>query len=305
MKALVLAAALLCAASARAEPVDIPARLPDARSLNLWCEGKGPTVILDGGWAADSRGWRKVIPLLSADFRVCAQDRAGSGRSSAGPLPRDGEAVARDLHAALHAARIKGPYILVGHSLGGLNMRHFARLYAAETAAMVLADPSVPHQVRRFEAVGGPGAGSIAPLVARARQCLDAARPGPLPADEALKRCRTVPPESAAERWEARLSELEAMAGSTSSGLDGQGPGSLAMPLVVLTAGRSYPDPRALAFWQSLHAETAAISSKGSTRLIPESGHMMIFDAPSAIAEAVREASGAIATGPIAKAPSP
>jgi pimeloyl-ACP methyl ester carboxylesterase len=289
MKWLLLAIALLGAGAAAADPVDRAARLPDGRSINLWCEGKGPTVVMDGGWAADSRAWRKIIPLLVPGFRACAQDRAGSGRSSPGPLPRDGEAVARDLAAALKAAGEKGPYLLVGHSLGGLNMRHFARLFPAETAGMVLVDPSVPNQVRRFEAIGGPGAGSISPLITRARQCLDAARAGPVPQDEALKRCRTDPPEAAAERWEARLSELEAMAGTTSSGLDTQGPGSVAAPLIVLTAGRSYADPRALAFWESLHAETAAISVKGSSRLVPGSGHMMIFDAPEAIADAVRD----------------
>jgi pimeloyl-ACP methyl ester carboxylesterase len=102
-----------------------------------------------------------------------------------------------------------------------------------------------------------------------------------------------MPPEAAAMRWEARVSELEAMAGSTSSGLETQRPGSVAVPLVVLTAGRSYADPRALAFWESLHAEVAAISVKGSSRLVPQSGHMMIFDAPEAIADAVREVAAA------------
>lgn len=291
MKGLLAALALL-AAPVAADPVDGAARLPDGRTLNLWCEGKGPTVVMDGGWAADSRAWRKVMPLLPG-FRRCAQDRAGSGKSSPGPLPRDGEAIARDLHAALRVAREEGPYILVGHSLGGLTMRHFARLFPAETAGLVLVDPSVPHQVRRFEAIGGPGAGSIAPLLERARECLQMAMVGPIPETDAAKRCRTTPPEAAALRWEARVSELEAMAGTTSSGLDAQGPGSIPVPLVVLTAGQSYADPRALAFWESLHVEVAAISKQGRQQLVPQSGHMMIFDAPEAIADAVRDVGAA------------
>lgn len=277
---------LACAAPVAAAPKDHSLKLPDGRTLNLWCDGRrGPVVILDAGWAADSRAWRRVMSGLSSSFRVCAQDRAGSGLSDPGPLPRDGEAVAGDLKAALTAGSVPGPYILVGHSLGGLNMRHFARLFPADTAALVLVDPSLP----------GQGVGAESPLIVRSRKCLAAARAGPIPeADPELSRCRTSQPERAAARWEARLSELESLPLTTSTGLAGQGAGSMSMPLIVLTAGVA-PEPGGnVSAKAEAHRQVARISSRGIAELVPDSGHMMLFDRPDAIVAAVEAVQRAV-----------
>ena len=183
--------ALLLAAPAGAQPVDRPIVLPDGRVLNLYCQGKsgpvpGPVVVLDSGWAADSRAWRRVLVLIPDTVRACAVDRAGQGKSSAGPMPRDGAAVATDLHAVLTAAKLPGPWLLVGHSLGGLNMRHFARLYPAEVAGLLLVDPTSPTV---------PGA--FAPLVARSRGCVET-----LKADaEVPAVCRADDRAAALARW--------------------------------------------------------------------------------------------------------
>lgn len=286
MKTACLAALLLSATQAAAVPADRSVKLPDGRTLNLWCEGStGPAVILDAGWAADSRAWRRVIDGLAGRFLACAQDRAGSGLSDAGPLPRDGEAVARDLHAALAAAAVPGPYILVGHSLGGLNMRHFAKLYPADTAALVLVDPSLTH--------GGPGPES--PLMVRAITCLAAAKAGPIPADgPELARCRTSRPELAAIRWEARLSELQSMNGTTSAELAGQGVASLTVPLIVLSAGKNAGQPGEASPRFDAHRQLARISTRGSAELVPGSGHMMMFDRPDAVIAAVEAVARAL-----------
>ena len=98
---MLVSALLLLAAPAMAEPVDLPVALPDGRTLNLYCQGTaGPVVLFDAGWSADSRVWRRVMAQLPNDVRACASDRAGQGRSSPGPLPRDGAAVAGGLIAA-------------------------------------------------------------------------------------------------------------------------------------------------------------------------------------------------------------
>ncbi len=276
--ALLALAALSGAAPLAAAPSDQPLTLPDGRTINFWCDGRAqPAVVLDSGWAADSRAWRRVIAGLRSRHRVCAMDRAGHGRSDPGPLPRDASAVADDLAAALSAAQAPGPVILVGHSLGALNMRVFAMRYPERVAGMVLVDPSVP------------GAGSVAGVVARSERCLAAVRAGPIPKDDPqLARCKTKPPVKAAERWEARLSEIQAMQGSTATTLRLQQAGSLSVPLIVLTAGRGRDAPQ-LAAWEAMHRATAAISSRGEQRTVPSSGHMMMFAAPEAIVAAVRD----------------
>src|SRR5947209_14571797 len=94
-----------------------PARLlllPDGRKLNFRCMGSGsPTILFESGWGAGSTAWTRVQPALSASYRTCSYDRAGYGFSDPGPEPRDGDAIAADLDAALRAARMHGPFILV------------------------------------------------------------------------------------------------------------------------------------------------------------------------------------------------
>ncbi len=99
-----------------------------------------PTVIFDAGWEDWSPSWVLIQPAIARYTRACAYDRAGSGFSSAGPTPRTSVEIARELHAALHAGGIPGPYLLVGHSFGSYNIRTFADLYMPEVYGMVLVD---------------------------------------------------------------------------------------------------------------------------------------------------------------------
>jgi len=150
-------------AAAADNPLEHPARLvklPDGRRINLRCAGHGsPTVVFDGGYLANSGAWFKVQPQVATLTRACSYDRAGSGFSDPGPLPRDGQAVARDLDQTLRAAGVGGPYILVGHSAGALYARLFADLRPKDVVGMVLVDPTVEHQDQRFDALFGRGAG--------------------------------------------------------------------------------------------------------------------------------------------------
>jgi pimeloyl-ACP methyl ester carboxylesterase len=105
-----------------------------------------PTVILEAGMASFSSNFYWVQNELAATTRVVSYDRAGLGWSDPSPVPQDTQQSARDLHAALQAANIQGPYVVAGHSYGGLVVRAFTDLYRDEVAGMVLIDASHPDQ---------------------------------------------------------------------------------------------------------------------------------------------------------------
>jgi pimeloyl-ACP methyl ester carboxylesterase len=119
------------------------ARLPDGRRYNLVCMGEGsPVAALDVGLGDWSLAWRALQPELAKVTRTCIADRAGYGFSDPGPLPRDSVSETQDLENALKAAGIKPPYVLIGHSLGGLNTRLFAYRNPEKVAGLLLIDPS-------------------------------------------------------------------------------------------------------------------------------------------------------------------
>src|ERR1043165_7358174 len=128
-------------------PADIvygqPGQLVDVGGfrLNLYCMGSGsPAVIFDSGWGDWAPAWSKVQPEIAKWTRACSYDRAGTGFSDPGPMPRTSVRIAKELRTALHRAGIAGPYILVGSAFGGDNVRTFADLYMDEVAGLVLDD---------------------------------------------------------------------------------------------------------------------------------------------------------------------
>jgi pimeloyl-ACP methyl ester carboxylesterase len=124
-----------------------PGRIVDAGTakLHMFCTGPAgrPTIILEAGGGDISTVWRKVQPRLANAYRVCSYDRAGQGWSGTSSALRSPEAIASELHRALEAASERAPYLLVGHSLGGLYARAFAQIYPSDTIGLVLIDSSV------------------------------------------------------------------------------------------------------------------------------------------------------------------
>ena len=111
------------------------------RSLYLTCVGSGsPTVVLEAGAGGDSSNWRDVQPQLGRITRSCAYDRAGVGNSVAPPGVRDARDETADLRQLLGRAHIDPPYVLVGHSYGGVLARVFAGQRPTDTAGLVLID---------------------------------------------------------------------------------------------------------------------------------------------------------------------
>jgi pimeloyl-ACP methyl ester carboxylesterase len=134
-------------AAADADAYPMPGQLIDVggHRLHLSCTGSGtPTVVLEpgAGEMSSNLGW--VAPAVARDTRVCVYDRAGRGWSEPADTAQDGAQIATDLHRLLQRAHVPGPYVLAGHSFGGLYVLTFAARYPDEVAGMVLVDSTAP-----------------------------------------------------------------------------------------------------------------------------------------------------------------
>jgi len=113
--------------------------------MHLYCTGEGsPTIVLEAGLGNDSLIWVKVQRPLSKTTRVCSYDRVGVGWSEVQEGGRNSNSVAGRLHALLSEAGVRGPLVLVGHSIGGLHIRAYASRFPDEVAGLVLVDSSTP-----------------------------------------------------------------------------------------------------------------------------------------------------------------
>ena len=114
--------------------------------LHLECTGSGgPTVILEPGGGGSAASMGLIAPAVARDSRVCVYDRAGRGWSDPAASPPDGAQIATDLHTLLARAHVPGPYVLAGHSFGGLYVRTYAAKYPEEVAGLVLVDSTAAH----------------------------------------------------------------------------------------------------------------------------------------------------------------
>jgi len=131
--------------------------------MNIDCSGQGsPTVILESGSGGPSIDWLMVQPEVAKFAHVCSYDRAGYGWSDSGPEPRSSLQIAHELKQLLQASGEKGPYILVGHSMGGYDIRVYTGLFPNDVAGMVLVDAShedqdlrAPESIRKWHQVHG------------------------------------------------------------------------------------------------------------------------------------------------------
>lgn len=147
--------------------------LVNGHRLYLNCVGEGsPTVVLFNGQGERTPNWASVQRPVSTSTRVCAYDRAGEGWSGGAPGARDGRQLASDLHDLLDAAHIRGPYVLAGHSVGGVYALLYAAHYPDDVAGVALIDSTTPYQ---FDLPDYPGfysmwrrASALMPSVARA-----------------------------------------------------------------------------------------------------------------------------------------
>ena len=268
------------------------------REIYLTCRGEGaPTVILESGYPNNADIWdtialgpdadeAAVFPGVASFTRVCAYDRPGTmldadhlGRSDAVPQPRTAADAVDDLHALLGTANVPGPYVLVGHSLGGIIIRLYAASYPDEVAGLVLVDASHEDQNARFQ---------------------EALTPEQWAAFERLQE-QSLPDQAAdpvLERIDFDASFTQLRTAAAAQPLP-------SLPLVVLTRGvpvsaelqpemRSElpPDFPFDAFdtvWLGLQAELAALVPESRQVLATESGHYIQLQQPQLVIDAIRQ----------------
>lgn len=278
-------------------------------SLNLNCTGKGrPTVILESGLGIPAVGWALVQPKIAEFARVCSYDRAGYGWSDPGPFPRTSREIARELHELLKNAHVAPPYILVGHSFGGFNIRLFNRMYPSEVAGVVFVDASQEdaesemsdamkaanakslRQLRRMDSVMGF---LIEFGIARAaieRNLQTEHVPAALARELAYL-------ELQKKYTDAILSERESFDESADEARAAGDFGN--KPLVVLTAGApgpadaGVPRDESNAFFEAwvgrLQPRLVDLSTNGNQLVLLNSHHLIPFEQPQSIVDAVRE----------------
>jgi pimeloyl-ACP methyl ester carboxylesterase len=124
----------------------------ESRRVEAKLDGTGrPAVIFESGFTGGLFFWQPVQSEVAKQTLTLSYERAGLGRSDLGPEPRNAEQIARELHVLLAVKAIPAPYILVGHSAGGLFVRVFAHLYPEEIAGLVLVDPATEEDYERMQ----------------------------------------------------------------------------------------------------------------------------------------------------------
>ncbi len=260
------------AVQTRTPPWDIDATYAvHGDHLYLHCTGRGsPVVVLEAGGGGDHRVWDAVQPELARTTRVCSYDRAGLALSDAAPKRATATQKANDLHDLLSVADVRGPYVLVGHSYGGMLVRVYADRYPDDIAGVVLLDSSHPDQIERLLAALPPRRVGENAMVRDLRRFLtDESQPNPEGAD-----------------WTASSDEARA-AGSLRN-----------RPLIVVTAGKDeWPlqMPAQLAHrlrhaWLKMQADLAQLSTNHVHVIAVYSPHLVMTNLgqPDLVIRAIR-----------------
>lgn len=248
--------------------------------LHVCIAGEGtPTVVFDSGLGDTSDRLQAVQERLARTTRVVTYDRAGYGRSEPGPLPRDSGREAQELKALLDGASIPGPYVLVGHSLGAVNVQVFAAMYPEDVVGLVLLDPPPLTFIRgeEFKSLHDMAEGMTAEWQATADSGVSSS--------DAQERAN-------AAFFEMIASEHREMFGGRSERLVSEISSFGRTPLLVMAAG--VPNPafgdvaeEFQAYWIEQSRQLANRSSNGRFILAEKSSHHVYVDEPDLVVEAV------------------
>ena len=277
--------------------------------------GSGPPVVFESGISATCLNWTQVRAEVEGFARACTYDRAGLGWSDAATSPRTTSVLVDELHALLKGAGISPPYILVGHSFGGMIVRAYAARYRDRVAGLVLVDPLSPGEwlsispaqarmlrfgvklsrrgavlarigiVRASLGLLMSGGRLVPQLVAR----LSSGR-GESVISRLVGEVRKMPPETwpmvrahwcqpkSFEGMAAHLESLPASAQEAAAMGDAEG-----IPITVLSAANSTPEQL------EERDALARRSPRGQHIIARKSGHWIQLDEPELVVQAIRE----------------
>jgi len=275
--------------------------------LHMHVEGEGsPTVIFDAGAGGIGLSWELVHRAIAKVTRVVTYDRAGLGWSEPSPCPRDAPTMALELHTMLVNANIKAPYIIVGHSLGGVVARQFAAKYPNEVAGLVMVDSAHEQQMKHFPKALVKMVNSMKGIFAVMRLLsklgVFALKPGLIQIGDNGK----LPGELVAQMQgvmaasdshaEAMIAESECVFAAQTQPVPTLGD----IPLTVISHGQLDANavPPSLgsqvrheyeSAWQQLQAEITSLSTRGRRIVAERSGHNIMFEQPEIIVESILE----------------
>lgn len=292
------------------------------RRLNFHCVGSGsPTIIFEQGGEGFIHNWKAVQPAASSLTRTCFYDRAGFGWSDPPDKPVTGLAVTDDLRALLEKARVTGPLVFVGHSVGGFYTTLYADRFPDQVAGLVLVDPGFAGQERPLtperrqveQANIRQGEGRLLHCAALARAgrltAANAAENGciPVPANSTPDEAHYVVHAITRPHWHETEHSQSVNFFATGEGPSVSGRQEIEashefgdMPMAVLSAGKDQdrawmtPDEnRAGAeHWRAGHRKLASRSTRGRWSVVPGAGHFIQRDKPDAVIAAIRQVVG-------------
>lgn len=289
------------------------ARLSDGRRINMVCMGRGkPTVILNAGMADWGVVWGLVQGKIAQRTQVCTWDRAGFGFSSASSMPQSVDETTNDLQRALKGNKLRGPFVIVGHSLGAYEALLFADRNKTSVAGIVLVDPSIPDQAAGLLRIAPNAAHAndafLATFVSQRRTCADVLERQPAVAPGCTQYGPELPPSVSSAL--ARLDRSPGRIRTTASLLENftrdtklvinnkRNYGST--PLIVLSASTSFVAlegaanaarevPREQEELAKGHVELAALSRRGERIVVGDAGHYLQLEHLDVVTAAVIE----------------